>query len=194
MLLSYLGSRRSVHTELLTVASATGRRPSATLADDKWSDTVIRLTEDEAWAEIASAHTGILTTLRRDGMPIALPVWFVAEGRTVELMTPARTKKIARVRRDPRAAFLVESGERWADLRGVHLTGRVEIVTDDTAARRIEAAVNAKYAAFRPGLASLPAATQAYYAEQVYLRFVPEGKILNWDNARIAVRAAKPQP
>jgi PPOX class probable F420-dependent enzyme len=163
-----------------------------------WSDTMIRLTEEEAWQEIASAHTGILTTLRRDGMPIALPVWFVAEGRTVELMTPARTKKIARVRHDPRASFLVESGERWADLRAVHVTGRVEIVTDDAATQRIEEAVNAKYAAFRPALAGLPASTQAYYAKQVYLRFVPAGKILTWDNsrigARIGARVANSQP
>jgi PPOX class probable F420-dependent enzyme len=163
-----------------------------------WSDTMIRLTEEEAWEEITSAHTGILTTLRRDGMPIALPVWFVAEGRTVEMMTPASTKKIARVRHDPRASFLVESGDRWADLLGVHLTGRVEIVTDDTVTQRIEEAVNAKYAAFRPALAGLPPSTQAYYAKQVYLRFVPEGKILTWDNARIGARigarTAKPQP
>jgi len=149
---------------------------------------MIRLTEDEAWAEIASAHTGILTTLRRDGMPIALPVWFVAEDRTIAMMTPAGTKKIARVRHDPRASFLVESGERWAELRGVHLTGRVEVVTDDTATQRIDAAIDGKYAAFRPALAGLPAATQAYYASQVYLRFVPEGKILTWDNARITTR------
>lgn len=149
---------------------------------------MIRLTEDEAWAEIASAHTGILTTLRRDGLPIALPVWFVAEDRTIAMMTPAGTKKIARVRHDPRASFLVESGERWAELRGVHLTGWVEVVTDDTAKHRIDAAIDGKYAAFRPALAGLPAATQAYYASTVYLRFVPEGKILTWDNARIATR------
>ena len=155
---------------------------------------MIRLTEEEAWEVIASAHTGTLTTLRRDGMPIALPVWFVARDRTVELMTPAGTKKLARIQHDPRASFLVESGERWADLRGVHLTGRVEIVTDDAVARGIEEAVLAKYAAFRPALAGLPEKTQAYYAKQVYLRFVPVGKILTWDNSRFGARASKPQP
>ena len=149
---------------------------------------MIRLTADEAWDEIASAHTGILTTLRRDGMPIALPVWFVAEDRTIAMMTPAGTKKIARVSRDPRASFLVESGQRWADLLGVHLTGRVEIVTDEAAIQRIEEAVNAKYAAFRPALADLPTATETYYAKQVFLRFVPEARILTWDNSRIAKR------
>jgi PPOX class probable F420-dependent enzyme len=147
----------------------------------------IRLTSDEAWEAVDAAHTGILTTLRRNGMPIALPVWFVVDDRTVAMMTPAGTQKIARVRHDPRALFLVESGERWVELRAVHLTGRVEIVEDATAKSRIEAAVNDKYAAFRPPVASLPAATQAYYASQVFLRFVPDGRILTWDNARIAM-------
>jgi PPOX class probable F420-dependent enzyme len=148
----------------------------------------IRLTPDEAWEAVGAAHTGILTTLRRDGMPIALPVWFVVDDRTVVISTPAGTKKIARVRHDPRASFLVESGELYTELRGVHLTGEVEIVEDATATSRIEAAVNAKYAAFRPPAASLPAAAQAYYASQVFLRFVPDGRILTWDNARLAMR------
>ena len=53
----------------------------------------VRLTEDEAWAELAAAHTGILTTLRRDGRPVPLPVWFVALDRTIYVRTPgARTR------------------------------------------------------------------------------------------------------
>jgi nitroimidazol reductase NimA-like FMN-containing flavoprotein (pyridoxamine 5'-phosphate oxidase superfamily) len=148
----------------------------------------IRLTSDEAWEAVAAAHTGILTTLRRGGMPIALPVWFVVDDRSIALMTPAGTKKIERVRRDPRASFLVESGEQYTELRGVHLTGRVGLVEDASAMSRIEAAVNAKYAAFRPPTASLPAAAQAYYASQVFLRFIPDDRILTWDNARLGVK------
>jgi hypothetical protein len=34
----------------------------------------------------------------------------------------------------------------------------------------------------------LPAAIQAYYAKQVFLRFVAHGRILTWDNARIAMK------
>jgi PPOX class probable F420-dependent enzyme len=148
----------------------------------------IRLTSDEAWEAVGAAHTGILTTLRRDGMPIALPVWFVVDDRSIALMTPAGTKKIARIRHDPRASFLVESGEQYTELRGVHLTGRVELVEDAAALSRIEAAVNAKYAGFRPPIASLPAAVQAYYASQVFLRFLPDSRILTWDNARLALK------
>ena len=147
----------------------------------------IRLTEDEAWEAVESAHTGTLTTLRRDGMPIALPVWFAVEDRAVVLMTPSSTKKVARVQWDPRASFLVESGEKYVDLRGVHLTGRIEIVEGDDAKARIEAAVNAKYAAFRPAADALPAKAQAFYAQQAFLRFLPEGRILTWDNARLGL-------
>jgi PPOX class probable F420-dependent enzyme len=148
----------------------------------------IRLSVDEAWDAVESAHTGILTTLRRDGMPIALPVWFVVDDRSIAIMTPAGTKKIARIRHDPRASFLVESGEQYTELRGVHLTGRVQVVEDAAAISRIDAAVNDKYAAFRPSVASLPAGTQAYYAKQVFLRFVADDRILTWDNARIPMK------
>lgn len=149
---------------------------------------MIRLTTDEAWEVVAAAHTGIRTTLRRDGMPVTLPVWFVVEDRTIAVMTPAGTKKIARIRHDPRASFLVESGERWAELRGVHLTGRVDIVDDPDITGRINDALTAKYAAFRPQVDTLPSATQSYYAKQVFLRFVPDPRILTWDNTRIAQR------
>ena len=148
----------------------------------------IRLTPTEAWDVIAASHTGILTTLRRDGTPVTLPVWFAVDQQTIAMMTPSGTKKVSRIQRDPRASFLVESGQRWEELRAVHLTGRVEVVADPDAIARIGAALNAKYAGFRPETGSLPAQTQDYYANQTYLRFTPEGRILTWDNARIPLR------
>ncbi len=61
----------------------------------------VRLTPDEAWAVLERAHTGILTTLRRDGMPISLPMWFVVLDRTICISAPSGTKKLARLRHDP---------------------------------------------------------------------------------------------
>ena len=83
----------------------------------------IRLSRAEAWSVLAAAHTGVFTSLRADGMPVALPVWFVAFGERVYVGAPSHTKKVAWVRRDPRVSFLVESGERWAELVGVQLNG-----------------------------------------------------------------------
>ncbi|MQY25708.1 pyridoxamine 5'-phosphate oxidase family protein [Nocardia aurantia] len=145
----------------------------------------LRLSPDEAWHALETAHTGILTTLTADGRPITLPVWYIVADRTIGLQTPPGAKKLARVRRDPRASFLIESGELWAELRAVHLSGTVTEVTDPAEADRIAAAFEQKYAAFRTPAADLPPATRNHYATMAYLRFVPEDRMLTWDNRRI---------
>ena len=133
------------------------------------------------------SHTGILTTLKADGTPVALPVWFVALERTVCFSTPSRTKKVARVRRDPRASFLVESGERWAELRAVHLTGRVEEVHDQRMLARIDEAMDQKYSSFRTPAADMPEATRDHYAGRTFFRLVPDARVLTWDNRRLTL-------
>ena len=153
----------------------------------------VRLSDDEVWQVLEDAHTGILTTLRRDGRPVSLPMWFVAIERAIYLRTPARSKKMARVRRDPRVGFLVESGERWAELKAVHLSGRAEVIDDAESTGRVSSALDRKYAAFRTPREEQPRATREHYAvEWVTLRIVPEGTPITWDNAKL--RLAKPRP
>jgi PPOX class probable F420-dependent enzyme len=149
---------------------------------------MLRLSDDEVWSHLAAAHTGIVTTLRRDGMPVSLPVWFVADGRTLVFSTPSGSKKIARVRRDPRAAFLVESGRRWRELTAIHLTGEIEVVREDAEIRRLEVMLNDKYAPYRD-LEAMPAQSQGVYVAKTYLRLHPHERVLSWDNSRIAERA-----
>jgi nitroimidazol reductase NimA-like FMN-containing flavoprotein (pyridoxamine 5'-phosphate oxidase superfamily) len=151
----------------------------------------IRLSPDEAWDVLADSHTGIFTTLRRDGVPIALPVWFVAFDRTIYLAAPSRTKKLSRLRRDPRASFLVESGERWVELKAVHLTGRVEFLDldkDRALIERIDDELDRKYARFRGDHAAMPEKTQEHYAARTFLRFIPDTRVLTWDNSRMPLK------
>jgi PPOX class probable F420-dependent enzyme len=149
----------------------------------------VRLSRDEAWSVLAAAHTGIFTSLRRDGTPIALPLWFVVLDHRVYVSGPAGAKRLARIRRDPRVSFLVESGERWAELRAVHLTGRARIVIDPELKARVAAALDAKYAAYRTARAEMPAATRAHYQVEIAtIEITPDGRILSWDNARLGLR------
>ena len=146
----------------------------------------IRLSADEAWATLERAHTGVLTTLRRDGVPISLPVWFVVLDRKIYVSGPAHTKKFARVEHDPRVSFLVESGERWVDLVGVHLTGTAAIVDDARLVRRVTEALAEKYSGFRTPRDQMPDATRAHYETAVTtLAITPDDRILSWDNARL---------
>jgi nitroimidazol reductase NimA-like FMN-containing flavoprotein (pyridoxamine 5'-phosphate oxidase superfamily) len=143
------------------------------------------MTTDEVWDYVTNGHTGILTTLRRDGVPIAMPLWYACLDRKIYAQT--RGRKLARIRRDPRSSLLVESGERWADLKAVHLTGVSEIVElEGDLASRFRTEMDRKYAAFRSS-GAMPKATADFYASAVtrVVRFTPDDRILNWDNTKL---------
>jgi nitroimidazol reductase NimA-like FMN-containing flavoprotein (pyridoxamine 5'-phosphate oxidase superfamily) len=148
-----------------------------------------RLTDDEIWAFVTDAHTGVMTSLRSDGMPISLPVWFVAVDRVIYVHT--RGKKLQRLANDPRAAFLVEPGQRWAELKAVHFTGTAAPVDPDPALqRRIDAENARKYAASRSAPEQMPAATAAHYATTMrWIAFTPDARALSWDNAKLTATA-----
>jgi general stress protein 26 len=157
-----------------------------------WSVLVggVRLSRREAWRNIAAAHTGVLTSLRRDGGPVSLPVWFVALDRRLYVTGPARTKKVARIRQNSRVAFLVEflveSGARWDELIGVHLTGAAAIVTEDPVIDRVARAFEQKYAAYRTLRDQMPTATRAHYeSARATIEIIPDERILSWDNSRL---------
>jgi nitroimidazol reductase NimA-like FMN-containing flavoprotein (pyridoxamine 5'-phosphate oxidase superfamily) len=144
------------------------------------------MTPDEVWDYVTNGHTGILTTLRRDGVPIAMPLWYACLNGKIYAQT--RGRKLARIRRDPRSSFLIESGERWADLKAVHLTGVSEIVDlEGDLADRFRTEMDRKYAAFRSS-SSMPKETADFYATAVtrVVRFTPDDRVLNWDNTKLA--------
>lgn len=157
--------------------------------EDHVGDAVsVRLSPAVAWAVLASAHTGIFTTLRSDGVPVTLPVWFVVLDERIYVSGPAPAKKVARVRRDPRCSFLVESGQRWAELSAVSLTGTATIVTDATLLDRVAAALEEKYHAYRTSRADMPEQTRAHYGtERATIEILPDDRILSWDNARLGL-------
>jgi PPOX class probable F420-dependent enzyme len=145
----------------------------------------IRLSDEEAWDALAAAHTGILTTLRRDGSPVTLPVWFVVDDHSICFRTFDGTKKLQRIANDPRASFLVESGEHWAELRAVHVSGVLERIDDTAEIARVEAALDAKYAGYRTPARDMPDTAKQRYAAKQLFRLVPEPRLLTWDNRRM---------
>jgi PPOX class probable F420-dependent enzyme len=59
----------------------------------------------------AGTHTGKLATVRADGSPHVAPVWFVLDGDDLVFTTGADTSKGKALRRDPRAALVVDFEE-----------------------------------------------------------------------------------
>jgi hypothetical protein len=145
----------------------------------------IRLTDDEAWSFLEKGHIGIHTTLKADGWPVSLPVWYVVVDRRIYIATPAQTKKVARIQRDDRGCFVVESGEAWLELAAVELPVRASILEPGEEADAAQRSFGTKYAAYRPAPARLPGATSKHYSKQAVIRLDPAGTALSWDNARI---------
>ena len=150
----------------------------------------VRLNADEVSSFLEQAHTAILTTLRRDGFPVALPTWFVTHEGRIYFASAAKTKKMARIWHDSRASFLVESGLAWAELKAVMLYGQVSVVEDEGLCARVADLLDDKYIAFRTASVKQPKATQNHYAAIATLCFEPEGEPISWDNAKLQLVAS----
>lgn len=145
----------------------------------------VAMDDDEVRDFLAAAHTGVLSTLRADGRPAAVPLWFVLDGPDVIIRTRAASAKAANVRRDPRVSFLVEEGRAWAELRAVSIAGRAVPEGDPAARARIDAAFDVKYAGFLMP-PEVPGASRRHYAApRVHLRIEATGRPLSWDNSKL---------
>lgn len=148
----------------------------------------VRMSDDEIWQFVQEGHTGILTTLRADGMPIALPIWYVCLDKFIYIGT--RGKKLKRIANDSRASFLVEEGQHWSKLRAVHMTGHAEIVDlDKDLSARYHNELDRKYSQYRTAGSAMPKETREAYTKAVngVVRFTPDERILNWDNRKLGL-------
>ena len=65
------------------------------------------MTDQERDRFLAEPRYGILNTLRSDGSPVAVPVWFDWNGETLRMFTSVLSPKVRRLQADPRASLLV---------------------------------------------------------------------------------------
>jgi uncharacterized protein len=65
----------------------------------------VRVTVLSTIDDVAGERFVSLTTFRRDGTPVATPVWIARDGDALVVTTPADSGKVKRLRRDPRVAL-----------------------------------------------------------------------------------------
>ena len=132
----------------------------------------IALTESEVDALLRAARTLVLVTNGPDGVPDPVPMWFVVdEGGTVWMRTYAASQKVLNLERDPRFAALVETGDRYVELRGAQLSGTVALVDDLDTICEVFAGLMVKYEGLDPEhVDSVKAAYRERAAKQRALR------------------------
>jgi hypothetical protein len=90
----------------------------------------IAMTPGEVDAFLGEERTCRVATVRGDGTPHVVPLWFVWDGGALWLNSVVKSQRWTDLARDPAVSVVVDAGEAYAELRGVELAGRVEVVGD----------------------------------------------------------------
>jgi len=94
---------------------------------------------------LAAERFVALTTFKRNGDPVATPMWIGSDGSDLIAWTPAESWKVKRVRNDPRV--LLAPSTRSGKVRDgvVPVAGTAEVITDPATVQRLEQIIRRKY-------------------------------------------------
>ncbi|MFF8972587.1 pyridoxamine 5'-phosphate oxidase family protein [Streptomyces sp. NPDC014995] len=143
----------------------------------------IMMTPGELDAFLTTQRTCRVATVSTDGAPHVSALWFLWDGSALWLYSVVRSKRWADLRRDPRVAIVIDTGEEYESLRGVELSGTVEFVGEIPRTGELCAeldAVETLFARKNFGLESMP-----HDGRHAWLRLRPE-KIVSWDFRKLA--------
>jgi PPOX class probable F420-dependent enzyme len=145
----------------------------------------VTMSDDEVEEFLGDHGTAVLTTLRRDGAPVPVPVWYVVIDGAVFVRTPRKSKKVNHIARDPRVALLVHDGRNWEELRGLIIHGIGERVDDEATAATALEAFHTRFADRTAALTRLPRAIAARYSDDVIYRIAIPDTPTSWDNRKV---------
>lgn len=103
-----------------------------------------RMTKEECMQFLCSpVRTGKLATVRQDGRPLVVPVWYDLEGETVVFMTARDSIKARNMHRDPRVSLCVD--EEVTPFAYVALEGTVVMFDDADQVRYWATRIGGRY-------------------------------------------------
>ncbi|MGW0998631.1 pyridoxamine 5'-phosphate oxidase family protein [Streptomyces sp. NPDC002523] len=138
----------------------------------------IMMTPGELDAFLAAQRTCRVATVSADGAPHVSALWFTWDGTSLWLYSVVRSARWAQLRRDPRVAVVVDSGEEYGQLRGVELSGRVEFVGEAPRTGQLCAELDVPEALFARknfGMDEMP-----HDGRHAWARLTPQ-KTVSWD-------------
>ncbi len=142
----------------------------------------IRMTDQEIADYLRAGRTMTLVTLGPDGMPDPVGMWYVVDDDgTVRMRTYAKSQKALNLGRDPRFAALLESGDTYDTLRGVQLSGRVELSREADQVLDVVEGLARKY----QGVPSIDRAAMADYASKQVAMTLRVERVVSWDHAKL---------
>jgi len=145
----------------------------------------IVLSAAEVQGLLDERRTLICATIGRDGWPHLMPLWYVVRDGECWSWTYARSQKVRNLERDPRCTVVVETGERYHELRGVMFKAECELVRDVEAVAAIGAEIAARYDGGGALSDEVRAAMRKQAAKRVGLHFAVR-VTTSWDHRKLA--------
>ncbi|MBM3219063.1 MAG: pyridoxamine 5'-phosphate oxidase [Candidatus Rokubacteria bacterium] len=140
----------------------------------------IQLSPDEQATFFREHKKAALATIDRDGFPHVVAMNYFAKDGAFYMTSYGKAQKVVNVRRNPKVALMVETGDSYGDLRGVMVRGHCEILEGEAAVKAVFASrgqAQARPSAPQPGaVASAP--------KRVVLKIVPH-KVISWDHSKL---------
>ena len=143
----------------------------------------IQLSPEEQAAFFREQRKAALATLDRDGFPHVVAMNYFAKDGAFYMTSYAKAQKVVNIRRNPKAALMIEAGDAYAELRGVMVRRHCEIIEGTEAVRAIFAAM----AEARGAAPSRPSGSGDSAPKRVVLKVIPE-KITSWDHSKLGGR------
>jgi len=88
----------------------------------------IQLSLDEQAAFFREHRKAALATLDKAGFPHIVAMNYFENDGAFYMTSYGKAQKVVNIRRNPKVALMIESGNDYAELRGVMVRGRCEIV------------------------------------------------------------------
>lgn len=150
---------------------------------------LIELTPTEIDDYLDEQKTLIIVGNGRNGYPHPMPMWFNRDQEgCLYCTTFGKSQKVLNWRRDPKATLLVESGEEYAELKGVMIYAQCEIIDDHDQVIDTLVGINAAGRELDDeARAELRASVTRSATKRVLLKFVPE-RYVSWDHAKLGGR------
>ena len=135
---------------------------------------------------LKESRTIILVSNGKNGYPHPMPMWYaVDDENTVYMTTFKKSQKIKNLKRDPRVALLVESGDSYDQLKSVLIYTKVDLIEDLEKTRDILMKISIQRGdlsddsdeTIRQGMLKTA-------GKRMGMMFTPE-KIVSWDHSKL---------
>jgi PPOX class probable F420-dependent enzyme len=137
------------------------------------------MTDDEMKAYLAAPHLCTIGTIGADGGVhlVAMNYGFIDDAPA--FWTYRRSQKVKNLERNPHVSFLVHSGTKYAELKGVQIAGQAEIVEDTDRVLALFETMGARYG--NPGVGG---GARESAPKRVAVRIRPD-KVVSWDHGKL---------